>query len=120
MGVPIGSFHNAWTSGTHYDLPRNIRLKGKQVFTRLFKNGKRFRHSNLAFIYLLSEEPSVGFVASKRVGGAVQRNRTKRLLREAYRMNKELFAGCRVILYAFGPLDRSDITAAISAFKRLQ
>jgi ribonuclease P protein component len=120
VDVPIGSFHNACDAGTHYDLPRNIRLKGKQVFTRLFKKGTRFRGNNLTIIYLLSEEPSVGFVASKRVGGAVQRNRTKRLLREAYRMNKGLFAGLEVVLYAFGPLTIKDITDAFSAFKGSQ
>jgi ribonuclease P protein component len=118
VSVPIGSFHNACRAGTHYGLPRNIRLKGKQVFTRLFKKGKRFRHGNLEVIYLLSEEPSVGFVASKRVGGAVQRNRTKRLLREAYRMNKELFAGLNIVLHAAGTLNKQDITDALNTFKR--
>jgi len=115
--VPTGSFHNACTAGKHYGLPRNIRLKGKQAFTGLFKKGNRFRHDNLVFIYLLSEEPSVGFVASKRVGGAVQRNRTKRLLREAYRMNKNLFAGLQIVFYARSPLTTKDIQNAINALK---
>ena len=118
MDVPIGSFHDACKAGTHYDLPRNIRLKGKQEFTGLYKKGTRFRRNNLVIIYLLSEEPSVGFVASKRVGGAVQRNRTKRLLREAYRMNKGLFAGLEVVLHAFGPLTSKDIIDTFRAFKR--
>ncbi|MBN2621016.1 ribonuclease P protein component [candidate division WOR-3 bacterium] len=95
-----------------------MRLKGKQVITKLFKKGNRFQCGDLVFVFLLSEEPAVGFVASKRVGGAVQRNRIKRLLREAYRMNKDLFAGVKTIFYAQGPMRREDINHAIAAFRR--
>ncbi|MFH0879046.1 MAG: ribonuclease P protein component, partial [Lentisphaerota bacterium] len=35
----------------------------------------------------------LGVVASKKVGGAVQRTRAKRLLREAYRRNRAAFSG---------------------------
>lgn len=41
-----------------------------------------------------SEGPSrLGVVASKKVGGAVQRNRAKRLVREVFRTSPELFPG---------------------------
>ena len=47
----------------------------------------------------------LGVVASRRVGGAVQRNRAKRLLREVWRLNRSRFRGAvDVILSA-----RSDI-----------
>ncbi len=45
-------------------------------------------HGTLVVLYVaLSEGPSrAGFVAGRRVGGAVTRNRARRLLREAWRV----------------------------------
>lgn len=100
-----------------FGLPEFERLKGKQIIKDLFKRGKRFRYGNLVFIYLLSEEPKAGFIVSKKIGGAVKRNRVKRLLREAYRMHKDFFTGLKIIFYALGPLDHKVILQAMSRFK---
>ncbi len=93
------------------------RLKGKQVIKDIFSKGKRFHRGNITIIYLLSEKQTAGFVASKRIGGAVKRNKVKRTLREAYRMNKDIFKGLNVIFYAHGSLKSSDVLNVIRAFQ---
>ncbi len=96
--------------------PKSERLKGKQVFRTLFSRGKRFAYGNLTVIYLPAERPSAGFIASKHIGGAVKRNRVKRILREAYRMNRNLFTRFTVVFHARGPLERDDVIAAFVKF----
>jgi ribonuclease P protein component len=102
--------------GKRTTFPKSERLKGKQVFRTLFSRGKRLRHGNLTVIYLPAERPSAGFIASKHIGGAVKRNRIKRILREAYRMNRNLFARYTVVFYARGPLEHDEIIAAFVKF----
>ena len=62
----------------------------------------------LAVLYVRDELPEttregrgVGIVTGRAVGGAVQRNRARRLLREAYRLNKhKLKPNLRMVLVA--------------------
>jgi ribonuclease P protein component len=55
-------------------------------FERVYRNGKKIDCKYAVLFYHRTGDPaagpSFGFVASKRVGNAVKRNRAKRLLRE--------------------------------------
>ncbi len=71
------------------------RLKSRKRIESLFKTGKRIQVHPLLLIYRLHEElpqptlqAGVG-VRSKQFRKAVDRNRIKRILREAYRLQKE-------------------------------
>ena len=64
---------------------RYQRLKKQADFDKLFKSGKRAFSSSLTVIYKKSDVLSVGISVGKRHGKSVQRNRIKRLLREAFR-----------------------------------
>ncbi len=63
-------------------------IKSKQDFGRVFSGGKRANHRLVRMTVLRQSEGGPGrvaFVAPKRLGNAVFRNRCKRVLREAAR-----------------------------------
>lgn len=64
----------------------------KKEFERVFHEGKTFKDAKIV-LYVTGnglQHSRLGLVVSKKVGNAVRRNRVKRLLREAYRLNKHL------------------------------
>lgn len=89
-----------------YTLGKDEKLKSKKQIAMLFSEGKRIKHLPLVLIYtptLKENQPTkVGFSVPKRnVKLAVHRNRIKRLIREAYRINKSLFLEKTNKNYAF-------------------
>ena len=70
-----------------------LKLKKQSDFEKLFKKGKRAFSSSLTMIYRPAEKLTMGISIGKRHGKSVQRNRIKRLLREAFRKNIPLFKG---------------------------
>ena len=61
------------------------RIKKNNDFKKLFTRGKKFFSPALIILYMPSEKLSMGLCVSKKHGKSVQRNRIKRLLREAFR-----------------------------------
>jgi|SRR3954452_15930080 len=82
MGVP---------QKTKQGFPKSRRLLRHADFERVYKQGKRHFAVHMTVFYLRRESElqglRVGFTVSRVLGGAVQRNRMKRRLREAVRLN---------------------------------
>jgi len=73
-----------------FKLPKSIRLTKEKHFTYIFQNARKIQNRYLIVYFAPAKEKQgkVAFVASKRLGNAVIRNRCKRLLREFYRLNQ--------------------------------
>lgn len=77
-----------------FKYPKKEKLKSKKLFEALFTEGKTVSTYPLKLIYLKTELPhpvriQAGVAVPKRnLKSAVHRNRIKRLMREAYRLNK--------------------------------
>ncbi len=63
------------------------RLRTKAEFDRVFRRGRRLEGRLFALIVAPNggEQDRLGLAISRRVGGAVTRNRARRLLRESFR-----------------------------------
>jgi ribonuclease P protein component len=63
--------------------------------------GRRVHTESFVLLVAAAPHARLGLTVSRKVGGAVRRNRIKRLVRELFRTRRELFpAGCEVVAIA--------------------
>lgn len=81
-----------------FTLSKNERLRGKTTFEKIFNEGKTlFSHDRVLKAYYITGEAAgtrsvqIAAAVSKKSGNAVWRSRVKRLIREAYRLNKHVY-----------------------------
>jgi ribonuclease P protein component len=89
---------------------RNSRLTQSADFERVRRSGKSYAHPLVVLVVLPSsvKQTRFGVIAGRSVGNAVQRNRAKRMLREAIRaFLPQINPGWNVIL-----ISRSQILTA--------
>jgi len=81
------------------------RIRKKKEFLVLYKKGHRYKSRYFSLIYSVSALPysRVGVVASRKVGGAVVRNKAKRWMRELFRRNKDLLEPSVDVLFVAMP-----------------
>jgi ribonuclease P protein component len=86
--APNGSSN---VSGGRARFPRSARLLRHADFERVYKHGRRHFAAHMTVFYLARSEGEglrVGFTVGRVLGGAVLRNRMKRRLREAVRLQR--------------------------------
>lgn len=97
--------------------PKSARLSHASEFARLKREGRSL-HGKLMVLSLLKAEPDtetrIGIITSRRVGGAVSRNRVRRRLREVVRATRpHLARGFWLVLIARQ-------SAALASFEALR
>lgn len=91
----------------NFKYSKKDKLKSKKLIEQLFTEGKAITAYPLRLVYLKTKfedgsQLKTGVSVSKRLHKtAVSRNRIKRLLREAYRLNKPLYFNNSSASYAF-------------------
>ncbi len=88
------------------------RLKSNSQFRLVYSKGKREAGTKVVIYYLARESDGIvpGFVASRKIGKACQRNRAKRLMREAFRRLRDRIGGQSlwiVFIASFSPRENT-------------
>ena len=97
-------------------------IKSKRDFESVFSRGKRINNSLLRLRVARREEGEtrrVAFVAPKRFGNAVSRDRCQRVLREAARICDMPADGYDVILFSTAGTHDSSPEVVAAALKRM-
>jgi ribonuclease P protein component len=105
--------HTAANAGASF--PRSARLLKHSDFDRVYKQGRRHFSSHMTVFYLRQAEGAssqaalpeksarVGFTVGRVLGGAVERNRIKRRLREAVRRRRSVLQGAGAVDVVINP-----------------
>ena len=89
---------------TGLGFPRRSRITRKTEFVNVLETGKKTASADFVLWRKPCgpglNTPRLGVMVSKKLGGAVIRNRAKRLIREVFRLNRRhLIEGVDMILY---------------------
>jgi ribonuclease P protein component len=106
-------------------LLREQRLLRRSEFVRVQQQGRRVHTAHFVMLLLRARVRTApvrfGVTVGRRVGCAVQRNRIKRVVREVFRRNRELFPlGCDVVLVARSGADSLSYGAVVEELVRAQ
>ena len=77
----------------HYRLPKTCLLRKNQEFDWVYSRGRRLHGKGFSLIYAdgSTDWNRLGISVRKKTGRAVDRNRIKRIIREAFRLHRESF-----------------------------
>ncbi len=79
---------------SRYIMPRfskEHRLLFKKDFVRVQRYGIRGGTEQISVLFVPGDKRRIGLIVSKKVGTSVVRNRVKRVMREHFRSNKDLY-----------------------------
>jgi ribonuclease P protein component len=96
------------------------KIRRRSDFQQVYDRGAKV-HGRYCTVFMLPVAGSVGrlgIAATKKLGGAVQRNRAKRLIREVFRQNK-IAPGYDVVIVPKRELLDASLTALEAEYRKL-
>jgi ribonuclease P protein component len=99
--------------------PKDRRVRRRGEFQKVFDSGTRI-HGRFMTVLLLPNgrsRPRLGIVASKKLGGAVVRNRAKRLIREVFRQSSPRTLGLDAVVIPRRELLDASLSSLTHDFK---
>jgi len=102
-------------------MERRFRLTRSIEFKRVRDEGKSYAHPFVVLVVCPSQldHPRIGVTASHNIGGAIPRNRAKRLLREAARLYIPSLRPAHIILIARAPLAKANLKETRHALEQV-
>jgi len=96
------------------------RIRRRAEFRQVYDHGTRIRgrYSTLFILPNKLDVGRLGIAATKKLGGAVQRNRAKRLIREVFRHNK-IASGFDVVVVPKRDLLQASLTVLEADYRSL-
>jgi len=85
----------------NFEFRKSNRLLKKAEFDEVLEQGTKIVRPSMVLVGIQTvgdEDAKLGFIVSKKVGNAVERNRLKRVIREKFRHLKHQYPGLRVVL----------------------
>ena len=81
----------------------------------MYKQGRRVKGSDFSLIFLANElsDSRLGISVHRMLRGAVRRNRIKRIVREVFRLNRDIFPKACDIVITVGPNFRHSSTESV-------
>lgn len=112
------------TPPTERRFGKERRVRQRTEFREAQRSGRKLVRQHFIVLVYAREVPGparLGLVVSKRVGNAVQRNRTKRVIREAFRRSNELWpSGFDFLVIARPSLSELGSDAVLAEFRALK
>ena len=121
MSLPGAGEKGASASGADRRFPRSCRLTTRRQFLTVYAEGRRVASKSFTVFGLSNSAGTcrLGITVTRKVGGAVRRNRIKRRLRDVFRRNRaHLAPNIDVVVNAHASIDVSDADVIEAEFLR--